>query len=262
MLNFLIPAAASLLGGAMANDSRERSAWNQMEFQREMSNTSHQREVQDLIAAGLNPMLSAKLGGASTPPGASYQAENIVAPAVASALQAKLTAAQVDKMEEETSHVKAQTQLVKEQTEIAAIEHQAKMETGLEMAHAQLKKVQGEVGLSAAQIRNLDSQTANNVETLKNIPEERERLIRAAHLLYMQASLYGQQQLTEAQRYELVKAQAAVYVKEGKLLQLDIDAAESWGNAGRITKEVRPYLELLMQIIHGPRRGRGVVGSN
>lgn len=255
MLNFLIPAAASLFGGAMANQSRERSAWNQMEFQREMSNTSHQREVQDLIAAGLNPMLSAKLGGASTPPGASYQAENIVSPAVASALQAKLTSAQVDKLEAETQNVKVQT-------DIASIEHQAKMETGLEMAHAQLKQVQGQVGLSAAQIRNLDSQTANNVETLKNIPVERDRLMRAAEMLYQQASLYGQQQLTEAQRYELVKAQAAVYVKEGKLLQLDIDAAESWGNAGRITKEVRPYLELLMQIIHGPRRGRGVVGSN
>jgi len=43
----------------------------QMDFQRDMSNTSHQREVQDLIKAGLNPMLSARLGGASSPPGAS-----------------------------------------------------------------------------------------------------------------------------------------------------------------------------------------------
>lgn len=33
-----------------------------------MSNTAHKREMQDLYNAGLNPILSAKLGGASSPP--------------------------------------------------------------------------------------------------------------------------------------------------------------------------------------------------
>lgn len=43
------------------------------QFQREMSGTSHQREVEDLKKAGLNPLLSAN-GGASSPSGSTGQA--------------------------------------------------------------------------------------------------------------------------------------------------------------------------------------------
>lgn len=73
-LGSMADAAGGILGpilgmasAAGANETNKEIARENRDWMQRMSNTAHQREVDDLRAAGLNPMLSVASSGASTP---------------------------------------------------------------------------------------------------------------------------------------------------------------------------------------------------
>lgn len=101
-------AGAGLLGGERQNTANAKQAQKQMDFQERMSNTSYQRAVADMKAAGLNPALAYQQGGAQSPAGTSARMENSAAAATNSAAAAGQTYSAIQTQKENQALVRAQ----------------------------------------------------------------------------------------------------------------------------------------------------------
>lgn len=154
LLSAGISAAASLIGGERANRQNAKLAKKQMQFQERMSNTAHVRQIADLKAAGLNPVLSARYGGASTPSGAMARMENSAKDIGKNFNERQQTAAQV-------KNILANTGLATINTDVAA---------------QTIEKVKAETATSinSAQSIDLDNQKKEMMlQTYRDIPAAR-----------------------------------------------------------------------------------------
>lgn len=127
----LFGGLAGFFGGRETNRSNERMARQanaisvkearaDRNFQRFMSDTAHQRAVEDMEKAGLNPLLG--LTGASTPAGGSAtgqmaKVENEIGAGITSALQSKQVQLQMKNIKQQVKNMKATEAKIKADTE-------------------------------------------------------------------------------------------------------------------------------------------------
>ena len=203
MLSAINPYAG-LIGAGVSALGQYRSNQQTKKFATKMSGTAHQRQMADLKAAGINPILAGRLGGASTP---SYQAGNIGAAAVqgygqvSSAKQAqaqvglsnaqankvitetkRLIPAQVRKLDAEGILAKARVSQTEAQTGIQVIQRallldDQKMLKKLKLSQMQLKHTPLNQAGSIAIDKAVDAVRATP-EKLRQAFEETKRFVK------------------------------------------------------------------------------------
>ena len=99
-----------LIGSTISYQRDKKSAKRQMNFQERMSSTAYQRAMNDMRKAGINPLMVSKLGGASTPTGASIPSKDL-SKVGSNAVKNATTASQIQNLQANTRNTNEQSKV-------------------------------------------------------------------------------------------------------------------------------------------------------
>lgn len=234
-IKWLGPAAlAPLTGGASlsaytaygqhsANKANVAATKDQMAFQERMRDTEVQARVQDLLAAGLNPMLAFE-GGASSPGGSAARIENPAAGAVNSALQAKFQAASLENMDAQSRLLHEQALNVRAQTNNLGVT--------ANLTAQQTQNLEGQLQVMNQEYKNLQQRYDIDFEDLKN------KRLTNQQLEAMQPILKQAQEIAnELDRLKIPEAQVTAQWFEGFM-----------GGGGRIANMSKDILQIIQML--------------
>lgn len=156
----IVGAVGGIASTILGNNSAKNEAQKNRDWQEEMSNTSIQRRMADLKAAGLNPLLatSSASAGASTPSGAQADIKRFNPADISALASARLVSAQAKAQEQENSvfDVKADKLKLENKLEAQNILNASSLR---ELQNAQTLNTKADILVKHAQRNNINMST-------------------------------------------------------------------------------------------------------
>jgi hypothetical protein len=221
-----------------ANDFNAAQAQLNRDYQTQMSNTAYQRQVQDMSAAGLNPMLAyIKGGGASSPSGSTATATvpSYTSP-VTGAIQGRLTSAQSAKTEKETGKV------VQETTNLGLTASQIQANT--ELIGNTINKTKAEIGKIQLEEKTLQG-------GLKTQELDQKRLGVVIENIATETKLLKQRNLSEQQTTKVLTETVTQMHNKSLVSDMELKAILDTNMIGVYAREIKAVTDIGGDFISG-----------